>query len=297
MSGLIAAAFSRHWLAVVLLVAGAAAHANLMPFANARVQDESRSEQSHYRVILSELKRSQATTFGEREARISGSLQRTVWALPSGIELESVISHYQHQLDGKEVLYQCQGLDCGSSHFWANEIFSNGRLVGREKDQAVMVVTSPRSDQRNDIWVVYMVRRATRQVMVNVDYIITSDALAGNELQRSRIEQVLADSYGWLPGFIVTDERFDEAQSQVLVDTLKALTPGVKQRLHLMVHCYDSTDMASNMRCSERLAQQLRAAVFDGQYDVNVTGLGALTLPPDEQHRPSLRFVFWPERR
>ena len=281
------------WLGLL----SAAASLALPAYPGARLSDEQSTQASHYRLVLSELKRSQATTFGEREVRLTGQLQRRVWTMPSGIELQEVVQFYQQQLDGKQVLYQCQGLDCGSSHFWANEVFSNSRLVGREKDQSLMVVMSPRTAELNDIWVVYAVRRATRQVMVNIDHIITGDAVAGDDLQRSRIEQVLADSHGWLPGFVIDNQRFDRAASQVLVDTLKALAPGVKQRLHLVVHCYEATDMVENMRCSARLAQQLRAAVFDGQYDINVTGLGALTLPPGESLQPALRFVFWPGRR
>lgn len=273
------------------------AWADLAVFPEARLSDEKKTQESHYRLILSELKRSQATTFGEREVRLSGQLLRRVWALPSGIDLAEVVTHYQQQLDGMQVLYQCQGLDCGSSHFWANEVFANGRLVGREKDQSILVAVAQRDDGRRDVWVVYMVQRATRQVMVNVDYLLTADAVAGDDLQRSRIEQVLADSQGWLPGFVISDKRLDEQRSQVLISTLKALAPGVKQRLHLVVHCYQHTDMSKNMQCSERLAQQLRAAVFDGEYDLSVTGLGALTLPPSASLQPALRFVFWPERR
>ncbi len=51
-----------------------------------------------------------------------------------------------------QVLYQCRALDCGSNPFWANEIFRNARLGGREQNQfyrVALLKTLPSKKKRS----------------------------------------------------------------------------------------------------------------------------------------------------
>ncbi|MCD8523251.1 MAG: DUF4892 domain-containing protein [Saccharospirillaceae bacterium] len=99
-------------------------------FPQAALQDDKTQEVTNYRLVLSGLKRNQATTFGELERRLDGNLWRRVWAVQDRVPLDTVIEHFTRQLADSAVLYQCRALDCGSNPFWANEIFGNARLGG-----------------------------------------------------------------------------------------------------------------------------------------------------------------------
>lgn len=282
------------WLAVWM--AAPAMALEIQPFSQSQLQDEQQQTVSSYRLVAGGLTRTQATTVPSRELRLNGTLWRRVWAVEPRFSLTEVATHFQRQLEALPTLYQCRALDCGSSHFWANEIFRNARLVGREQFQLyrVAVQQEPGSD-RKILYVLYVMQRGTRQVMVNLDILTTTDAVSLNEDLSTLVRQQLSLSHGWLPGFEVQRNTLDVTASAPLLQVLKELPAAEKARLYLIVHCYDGNRMDENMRCSDALAGQLRQAVDGGPGQLNVQGLGALTAPPGEI-KPALRFVFWPAR-
>lgn len=252
-----------------------------------------------YRLVLSELKRQSATTFGERERVVQGNVWRGVWEVGQRINLDQLVQQVRQQMPANgDVLYACESLDCGSSHFWANDIFANGRLVGRDRYQRYLVVSQTLADQRQRIYLLYATYRGGRQTVVGINVVETDVVLASPDVTPQNIEEQLANNSGWLPGFVIRNGSLDQQASAVLLDALKALPDGLRQRLFLTVHCYDSTDMDDNLQCSERLSSQLRVATFNGVTELSVSGLGALVLP--EHHNtlePAVRFVVWPTRR
>ena len=106
------------------------------PFPDSELIERSEESVSRYRLVLSELKHQRADTFGERELRVSGERERSVYNLPDGVSLEEVRVYFRRQTDGQRTLYECIGIDCGSSNFWANDVFDLSSLVSRDKDQA-----------------------------------------------------------------------------------------------------------------------------------------------------------------
>jgi len=265
-------------------------------FPQSQLQDEQKEKVAGYRLILSELKRNQATTYGETERLLNGNLWRRVWSVAERYPWSAVAEHFARQTQGADVLYQCEGLDCGSNNFWANEIFSNARLVGRDQNQFYQASLKEQPNGDKTLYVLYVVQRGTRQIMINLDEFQTHDQVLSAEVTSTQIEEALSHSSGWLPGFETAGRRIDEEHSLALISELKSLTPSLKRRLYLMVHCYEASHMTDNIQCSQRLAEQLRVLTFDGQYELNVVGHGALTPAPDNNLKPALRFVFWPGR-
>ncbi|TVV42167.1 DUF4892 domain-containing protein [Thalassolituus sp. C2-1] len=266
-------------------------------FPQAGLLEDKTQDVSNYRLVISELKRNQATTYGEHERRLKGTLWRRVWAVEDRVPLDTVINHYAQQLNDSRVIYQCRALDCGSNPFWANEIFHNARLGGREQNQFYMVALKEQEGSKEKkLYVLYVIERGSKQVMVNLDVLTTRDAVQERADMNVLIQQALVSSHGWLPGLVVENGQINEQQSSALIAYLKNLTPGMKRRLYLLVHCYDASHMNDNIQCSERLAEQLQQATFDGQYELNIDGHGALTPAPDNSLQPALRFIFWPGR-
>ncbi|QQD20999.1 DUF4892 domain-containing protein [Oceanospirillaceae bacterium ASx5O] len=269
----------------------------IQPFPQSQLDDEQRRTLTDHRVVISGLTRTQATTVPTRELRLSGELWRRVWAVEQRFTLPEVADHFFRQLDDLEILYQCKALDCGSSHFWANEIFRNARLVGREQFQHYRVALQQEAgSDKKTLYVLYVMQRGTRQVMVNLDVFTTTDPVQSGVDMAARIRQTLSRSHGWLPGFVTHNQQLNTEASEALVNTLKSLSVSEKSRLYLLVHCYDSSDMDRNLACSERLADQLRVQTFDGQRELHIEGQGALTAAAGSDVQPALRFVFWPAR-
>jgi len=262
-------------------------------FPRAELVAETHSENSEYRLVLSELKRQQAVTSGEIERLISGDVTRQFWQLSVNHEVEQILEHFLARWKGAQVMYRCSGLDCGSSNFWANKIFNNAKLYGRDANQAYVVALKP--GKPNRIYVLYAVQRSKQKLYFNLDEIVTADAVTDEEVERQYLMHALQQEAGWLSGMHVVDGRIEEQQSEVLIKTLKNLDASIKRRLYLIVHCYQANNMADNFACSTRLSQQLRAAIYD-DFEIPVYGHGALTLPPEGDLKPQLRFMLWPRQ-
>jgi hypothetical protein len=264
-------------------------------FPRAELIEEAQISYTEYRLVLSGLQRIEAVTSGEVERLITGDVNRQFWQISTNHEVEQILDYFlsQWQELGAKVIYRCSGLDCGSSNFWANGIFNNAKLYGRDSDQAYVVAMIPGNPNR--IYVLYAVERSKNKLYFNLDQIISSDAITDDNIERQNIMTSLKKESGWLGGFNTVDGRIDEKKSDILLSTLKNLDKTMKRRLYLIVHCYKENNMADNLSCSNRLAQQLRAAIYQ-DFEVPVYGHGALTLPRGKDLKPQLRFMLWPSR-
>lgn len=263
------------------------------PYPRANLIQTDVFDDTEYRLVLSGLQRRETVTSGKVERLLSGDVKREFWQLSSNHNLSQVMDHYLNQWDG-EVLYQCEGLDCGSSNFWANKIFNNSKLYGRDTKQSYAVVMD--AQQKDKIHVLYAIQRSKQTIYFNLDEVVSSDAVADDAVERQTIVTALSQESGWLTGFHTLDGRVDEEKSKVLIDTLRNLDAGIKRRLYLVVHCYQANNMSDNFACSARLSQQLRAAIYEG-FEIPVFSHGALTVPPGKDLKPQLRFMLWPTRQ
>ena len=120
----------RYWGWLLVLFALPVFGYQIQPFQHSQIQNEERSVLDSYRLVLSSSTRAQASP-GQNELRLKGELWRRTWAVESQFTLDEVTTFFEKQIENLPILYHCRALDCGSSHFWANEVFSNARLVGR----------------------------------------------------------------------------------------------------------------------------------------------------------------------
>ena len=261
------------------------------PFPDSELIDRSEEDVSRYRLVLSELKHQRADTFGERELRVSGERLRTLYNLPDGVGLEEVRVYFRRQTDGQRTLYECIGIDCGSSNFWANDVFDVSSLVSRDKDQAYFVTIEPYADTQK-LTMVYISMRGGRQPKVLIDQVVTRTPLKIGQVTQDEVLASLSVTSGWLPGFVADSRGVNVTESQILFDAVQGLSVGLRSRLHLMVHCYDGAHIKDTLECSERLAEQVRKALPG----IDVRAHGALTPAPSADRRPAVRFTFWPGR-
>lgn len=261
------------------------------PFAPATLQQQQQEQVNSYRLVLSGLSRVQANTVPDHEVRLQGKLWRRAWAIDSQISLAEVNEHFAAQLDGLRTLYECRALDCGSNNFWANTIFDNARLVGRDKFQYYRVALQQEGEQ-STLYVLYIIERGTRQIMVNLDILSSPQRFNLSLDSASYIRQQLKSNSGWLAGLHTENNQLHADRSAQLLTTLKQLSAPNVKRLHLIVHCYSGASMAATQECSDQLAKQLHEELGE---EFEVHSQGALALSPEGQE-PALRFVYWPTR-
>lgn len=266
-------------------------------YPKAELVESNRLEVNRYQIVLSELKRSDATHFAEQSVFRSGQLQRRLFSLPRRSELANVIQHYQQQMQqgNFQLLYQCTGRDCGSSHFWANQVFDNAVLVTREHSKHYIAMQRA-TDQGVEVVTLYIAQRGSRQILVNADVMVLDKPISLARVSNEDIRKKLRSQSGWLPGLIVANGVIDETASSPLLEELKSLAGPDRENLHLTVHCYTSSNMGDNIRCSEKLADQVRLLTFNNTSELSVYAQGALTEAPNQSLLPSVRFIYWPKR-
>ena len=81
--------------------------------------------------------------------------------------------HYQRALQERDAvtLYDCSGVECGRSNVWANQVFEQARLLGRDSDQDYLVAVS--ADDSGQRWLtsIYTVTRGNLREYVWVEHL------------------------------------------------------------------------------------------------------------------------------
>ncbi len=126
---------------------------------------ETVQERSNLRLIVGDVKKISAQWVSENEVKLFAEHQDSLYQLPKGTELEPVAQEWRTKLltrPGK-VLRECFGRACGNSNFYANAVFSQRTLYGRDDDQAY---TLWMSSEKPELWMIYAVVRGNRQLQV-----------------------------------------------------------------------------------------------------------------------------------
>tara|TARA_Y100000766_G_C18747460_1_gene526729 strand:- start:24 stop:722 length:699 start_codon:yes stop_codon:yes gene_type:complete len=76
---------------------------------------------------------------------------------------EATERHYKN-------LFSCSGRECGSSNYWANDVFGNRVLYGPERNQYYSVFETA-SDGREDFIAMYIITRGNRRVYAYFEFI------------------------------------------------------------------------------------------------------------------------------
>lgn len=92
---------------------------------------------------------------------------------------ERARDHYLRQLAdrGARILFECTGVQCGRSNVWANQIFGEAVLYGRDDAQNYLVAGTVEEDGTRWLTLVYTVTRGNLREYVWVEHLeVTSDA-------------------------------------------------------------------------------------------------------------------------
>ncbi len=171
----------RHYSLIVCLVwftadvyASAAAVTELLPqFPRAElVEFEDTQTVAIHEVVTGSLRSRGGTTVPESSEFVTGSRVASTWSIPDEQRTDRVYEFYRSRLaEMGEVLFECQGFDCGSSNHWANKIFKRQIIFGPPQGQHYLVV---RVDQDVTYYVaVYLNLRGTGRLYAHTDVIVS----------------------------------------------------------------------------------------------------------------------------
>ena len=134
-------------------------------FTQASVVDERIEKNVHYLLPLGRVKddrkagRAQPSHF----ERLQGNLSVVTWKLEGALSLQDarqlVLTFLERQK--ADLLFECQGRDCGESSLWANSVFAQPLLFGSDSAQYLWVI-QPREASRYHV--LYLVERPNRRL-------------------------------------------------------------------------------------------------------------------------------------
>lgn len=114
----------------------------------------------------------------EREVQSEGRLQTVTYQLPSTHSADQVFDAARNALlaGGAELLYWCQGRECGSSSLWANAVFGDATLYGSDNQQAytLLRLAEPRHDS---LVALYSITRGNRRAYLHAEQFDAKSAL------------------------------------------------------------------------------------------------------------------------
>jgi hypothetical protein len=176
-------------------VAGAVDYSEITRFPGSVISDYRTPGVVNYRLALGRMQRVNGRVAPGAEERIEGTLTRISYLIPDGYPSSDVFDYLSGQMlaKGPEV-YRCQGRGCGSSNFWANDIFENRILYGPEQEQFYLVTTI--GEQQSNVFAyiaLYVITRGNRAVYAHLD-ILEPDVTANGsgmtpELMAARIQE------------------------------------------------------------------------------------------------------------
>lgn len=100
---------------------------------------------------------------------VEGLWERITYRLPSHHQGVEAFEKARKELQSQQgqLLYWCEGRECGSSNVWANDIFQRSRLYGPEAQQAYALVRLP--SQPEQLIALYAATRGTGESLLYVE--------------------------------------------------------------------------------------------------------------------------------
>lgn len=115
----------------------------------------------------------------EREVSAQGPFTALTYELPRTHSADEVFSAARQAMlaQDAELLYWCQGRECGPSNLWANAVFGQSILYGYDEQQAyaLMRLAEPRED---NLLALYSITRGNRRAYLHVELLAANAPLA-----------------------------------------------------------------------------------------------------------------------
>ena len=257
-------------------------HALFTGFPESEISELETIENTNYRVVLGSLQSARGQVAPEASERVRGKLTRILYQVPNSYSGQDVYDFFveQMRLRGYRELFTCAGRACGSSEYWANDIFGSRILYGPVRNQFYLAMGS---EPAGLFYIsAYVITRINRQLLAYLEIIEPVAAAAvPTQADPAFMLQQLREFGG-----IVLQELAFEADDRLAagadleeVAELMRLDPDL--HLYLVAHLQGEGDLEELLVRSESRAEAVRQALLGQGIDaVRLTARGLGPLAP-----------------
>ena len=259
-------------------------HPLLDRFPDSEIVSVEFNEDANYRLVLSGLQRTRGVVTPETSERLRGDVTKIIYEVVQEFTGEDVFRFFQGQLTdrGYSDLFTCNGRGCGSSNYWANDIFRNRILYGPERNQYYLAARVDIESEMSAYLALYIITRGNRQIYAYAEIIEPGgtktriDVIEENELLDTLLEDgsVVASTLSF-----ITDNRLSPQSN--LAPIVNMLRTDMSLNVYLVVHLGGSGSLESLMSRSLARAELLKQQIQDlGINGDRITAQGVGPLAP-----------------
>ena len=240
---------------------------------------------SEYRVVLSSIKKVNNQWRAKQEVKSRALVSRITLELDELVSYTDARKKLRSDMDDTDdfaILFQCSGLDCGSSNGWANEFLGVKQLYGLDTQQFYVVQAGLDGDRKETYVIWYLVQRGNGRIYLQQDVVRAGpDSGAGAAFAPELWWELLATKgFFVLPGMELTgDAASVPSETIALLENLLNEHPRVI--LRIVGHDYGAGTLADRVRRSISYAQTVRDLLLDKGIDKNrISAHGLANLAP-----------------
>ena len=221
-------------------------------------------EDVSYRLVLGTLQRNREEVVPEDSERLRGDVTKLTYQVSQQFNGEDVHDFFMEQIAerGYQILYSCAGRACGSSNYWANDIFRNRILYGPERNQYFLALRVERADASPAHISLYIITRANRRIYAYLEIVeenVSSGvvSMASPELLETLNERGVVS----LPdiSFDANDQLSDESDLQATIELLQS---NPEMQFYIVAHLNGDAPLPQLMARSRARAQVIRSRLI-----------------------------------
>ena len=264
-------------------------HPLLMRFPDSEIVEYDRTNELNHQLVLGTLQRTRGEVVPESAERLKGRVTRIVYAIPSDYQVSDVREFFAQQLRerGDSILFSCEGRACGSSNYWANDIFKRRILYGPERNQYYLAARSNTALENDPFLALYLITRANKRLYAYVEIIeseiaVAPQALVNEGLLAATLREKGSVVLPWVQ-FNTADGGDEELDDPSALDYLvRLLRTDPEIRVYLVSHLTaPERSLESLLEQSENRAQLIKAVLLEkGIVGARIEAAGVGPLAP-----------------
>lgn len=264
-------------------------HSLIEGYPYSEIIERSLERDINYRFVLGSLERVRGEVIPEDFERLRGDVTRITYEVSQEFTGEDVYQFFTEQLDSRNyaLLFTCQGRGCGSSNYWANDIFRNRILYGPESNQYYLAFRANPGLEDGPYFSVYIITRVNRRIYAYVEIVepggtqelAMASAGPGVTAPSDLLQRLNQDGSVRLPA--IAFQQDDSLPATLDIEPLvAALNADRELRVYLVAHLsVEGQPLDALLRRSETRASALRQALLAAGIEavrIEAAGVGPL---------------------